>query len=124
MPLSSSLAGPTRRLAVCACTVAREKRLADLVFARAYAGPDEGIGAEIALDVSGDDFSCDVLAEDKPLVCARHGGRVGRCEEERGEEARRARRVSSEDKGQAKGSAETEAWQRQQQQQAEAGECS
>jgi hypothetical protein len=88
-----------------------EERLADLVLAGAYTGPDEGIRAKVALDVGGDDFSGDVLAEHKPLICARHGGRVGRREEERGEEARRARRVSSEDKGQAKGSAEAGAWQ-------------
>jgi hypothetical protein len=82
-----------------------------LVLAGAYTGPDEGVRAKVALDVGGDDFSGDVLAEHKPLICARHGGRVGRREEERGEEARRARRVSSEDKGQAKGGAEAGAWQ-------------
>jgi hypothetical protein len=116
MRLSSSLAGPVRWLAFAHALCRGKKRLTDLVFAGAYAGSDEGIRAEVALDVGGDDFSCDVLAEHKPLICARHGGRVGRWKEERGEEARQAIQVSSEDKGQTKGSAETEAWQ-----QAEAG---
>jgi hypothetical protein len=93
MPLSSSLAGPARRLAICACIVLWGERLSDLVLAGAYTGPDEGIRAKVALDVGGDDLSGDVLAEHKPLICARHGGRVGRRKEERGEEARRARRA-------------------------------
>lgn len=45
----------------------------DLVLSGAYAGPDERIGAEIALDVGRDDFACDAIARDEPLVCARHG---------------------------------------------------
>jgi len=44
-----------------------------LVLSGACAGPDEGIWAQVALDVGGDDFSRDAIAWHKPLICARHG---------------------------------------------------
>lgn len=44
-----------------------------LVFAGSCAGPDERIGAEVALDVGGDDLSRDAIAKHKPLIRSRHG---------------------------------------------------
>lgn len=45
----------------------------NLVFAGSCAGPDERIGAEVALDVGGDDLSRDAIAKHKPLIRSRHG---------------------------------------------------
>jgi hypothetical protein len=42
------------------------------MFAGAGAGPHERIGAQVALDVGGDDFSRDAFTGHKPLVLPRH----------------------------------------------------
>lgn len=44
-----------------------------LEIAGAGAWPDEGIGAQIALDVGRDDFTGDALTGHEPLVTPRHG---------------------------------------------------
>ena len=46
--------------------------VANLEIAGAGAWPDEGIGAQIALDVGRDDLSRDLFAGNKPLICPRH----------------------------------------------------
>jgi len=51
--------------------------VADLVLASARAWPDQGIRAQVALDVGGNDFSRNAIAGHKPLICTRHGWRSG-----------------------------------------------
>jgi hypothetical protein len=51
------------------------RRNPDLVFSGAYTWPYKRVGAEIALNVGGDDFSSDAIALHEPLVCPRHGDR-------------------------------------------------
>lgn len=47
---------------------------AHLIFASACAGPDEGVRAEVTLDIGGDDFASDAFTGDEPLVHARRHG--------------------------------------------------
>lgn len=54
----------------------RMKGASDLVLSGAWAGPHERIRAQVALDVSGDDFSGDAFTGHKPLVCSRHCGKI------------------------------------------------
>lgn len=48
----------------------------NLEFTCSCARPDKRIWTQIALDVRRDDLSCDAVAYDEPLICARHGGLV------------------------------------------------
>jgi len=43
-----------------------------LEISSAYTRPNKRIWAQIALNVGRDDFSCNAIASDKPLICARH----------------------------------------------------
>lgn len=47
-------------------------RGAHLVLAGAVSGPDEGVRAQVALDVGGDDLSGDAVTRHEPLICPRH----------------------------------------------------
>ena len=75
MQLSNSPVGPARGVRSGLGRVRMVFGDADLILAGACAGPHESVGAQVALDVSGDDFASDALAGDEPLVRARrHDG--------------------------------------------------
>lgn len=63
------------------CAHSTEEGTANLEVAGACAWPDEGIGAQIALDVGGDDFASDAFAGHEPLVTPRHGEQKLKCDE-------------------------------------------
>ena len=44
------------------------------MVASAWSWPDEGVRAQIPLNVGGYDLSGDAITGHKPLVCPRHGG--------------------------------------------------
>lgn len=71
--LSNSLDGPVALVRSLFCGPERVKGDANLIFGSACSWPDEGVRAQIALDVGGDDLAGDAIAQDKPLVHSRHG---------------------------------------------------
>jgi hypothetical protein len=44
----------------------------DLMLSISFSRSDEGIGAQVALDIGGDDLSRDAFSGHKPLVLAGH----------------------------------------------------
>lgn len=60
----------------CQCGVlgSNDGEAANLILAGAWTGPDEGVRAEVALDISSDDFASDAFTRDEPLVHARRHG--------------------------------------------------